>query len=312
MSFEKLNDLGRQKKPFLFISDFKAKNLIVIPLDELVDSDIEFKIDENYIKKNHTHKLKINPIPYDEYKTKFDKVIEEIKSGNTYLLNLTTQTKIKSKLDLKAIYKIVNAPYKIRYKNDFVSYSPEKFISIYDNKIHTFPMKGTIDASIDDAKNKILNNKKEMAEHVMVVDLLRNDLNMVSCNVKVKKFRYIKKIDAGQKKLLQVSSHICGDLQENWHENIGNILQKLLPAGSISGTPKKSTLDIIGDVENYNREFYSGIFGVYDGERLDSGVMIRFIQNTKTSLVYKSGGGITIDSNPQKEYKEMIDKIYLP
>jgi para-aminobenzoate synthetase component 1 len=205
-----------------------------------------------------------------------------------------------------------NASYKLRYKDEFVCFSPEKFVQIRDSKIHTYPMKGTIDASIPNAKEIILNNKKEMAEHVMVVDLLRNDLSIVSKNVRVESFRYVSEIEAGEKKLLHVSSHISGDLTDDWHEKIGDILSKLLPAGSISGTPKKSTLQIIDEVEGYERGFFSGVFGVYDGESFDSGVMIRFVQKTKDGYIYKSGGGITIDSDVKSEYNELLDKVYLP
>jgi para-aminobenzoate synthetase component 1 len=172
-------------------------------------------------------------------------------------------------------------------------------------------MKGTIDATIDNAKEKILTDKKEMAEHIMIVDLLRNDLNMVAKDVKVDKFRYVTKISAGDKKLLQVSSKISGKLENNWQDNLGEILKKLLPAGSITGTPKKSTVDIIESIEDYNRGFYSGIFGVFDGNSLDSAVMIRYIENIDNKLFYKSGGGITLDSNVALEYKELIDKIYI-
>jgi len=310
--WDKLNSLGKAKKPFLFISDFEAKEIFVIPTDELKDHDIEFSINENYKHNKHLHTLKKTPISYDLYKQKFDFVQEKIKSGDTYLLNLTSQTKIDTQLDLKEIFNISNAHYKLRYKDKFVCFSPEKFIQISNNTINTFPMKGTIDASIPNAKDIILANEKEMAEHIMVVDLLRNDLNIVAKNVKVKDFRYITKIDAGDKKLLQVSSHICGSLDENWHENIGNILKKILPAGSISGTPKISTLKIIKDIEGYERDFFSGVFGVYDGKSFDSCVMIRFIEKQNDGLVYKSGGGITLQSTPQDEYNEMLDKIYIP
>jgi len=85
-----------------------------------------------------------------------------------------------------------------------------------------------------------------------------------------------------------------------------------LPAGSISGTPKKSTIEIIEIIEEYNRGYFSGIFGVYDGEKFDSGVMIRFIEKTDDGYVYKSGGGITLDSNAEDEYNELLDKVYLP
>ena len=110
-----------------------------------------------------------------------------------------------------------------------------------------------------------------------------------------------------------MSSKISANLQNNWHENIGDILTSLLPAGSITGTPKKKTIEILNKVEEYDRGFYTGIFGFFDGENLDSSVMIRFIEiDKKGELFYKSGGGITCDSNVELEYQELLDKIYLP
>lgn len=310
--WDKLNRYGKLRKPFLFISDFEAKDLKVIPLDELKNYDIKYSIDENYIYKKHPYILKKTPISFETYKYKFDYVQEKIRDGDTYLLNLTSETKIETQLSLDDIFSISNAHYKLKYKDQFVCFSPEKFIQIKNNIINTFPMKGTIDASIPHAESVILANEKEMAEHIMVVDLLRNDLNIVAKNVSVDKFRFITKIDAGDKKLLQVSSHICGGLDDDWHGKIGSILKELLPAGSISGTPKKSTLDIIKDVEEYQRGFFSGVFGIYDGDSFDSGVMIRFIEKTDGGMVYKSGGGITLESDAKSEYKEMLDKVYIP
>ncbi|MCW8954145.1 MAG: aminodeoxychorismate synthase component I [Sulfurimonas sp.] len=312
MTFDDLNSLGKKREPFLFICDFKAQNLILIPISELEKNDVEFCIKENYIVKPHVNKLDKKAPDFIEYKKKFDYVMEKIKSGDTYLLNLTQPTQIKTPLTLKEIYNSANAHYKLRYKDEFVCFSPEKFIQIKDNKINTYPMKGTIDASYPNAKETILNNKKEMAEHVMVVDLLRNDISIVAKDVKVEDFRYVQTIEAGEKKLLHVSSHISGKVGADWHERIGDILKSLLPAGSISGAPKKSTLDIIEIVENYERGFFSGVFGVYDGISLDSGVMIRFIEKTKDGYIYKSGGGITLDSNAKSEYNELLDKVYLP
>ncbi|WP_415396666.1 aminodeoxychorismate synthase component I [Sulfurimonas sp. CS5] len=312
MTFKQINSLGRQRKPFLFISDFLAQNIEVIPLDELSLHNIEFCINEDYIHKKHKNFFKKDVIGYESYKIKFDKIIEHIKSGDTYLLNLTAPTKIYSDLTLKEIYSYANAHYKLRYKDKFVCFSPEKFIRIKGSKIHTYPMKGTIEASIQDAKNKILEDEKEMAEHTMVVDLLRNDLSIVASDVKVEEFRYVQKIDSGEKELLQVSSHISGNVGENWHEKIGDILKALLPAGSISGAPKKSTLEIIKNVEGYERGFFSGVFGIYNGEYFDSGVMIRYVEKTEDGYIYKSGGGITLDSDAKLEYSELLDKVYLP
>ncbi len=312
MGFDRINALAAEGIPFLTICDFLAKRVEVYTLDELQNADIEFCIDEAYFYKKHPHSLQKTPLLFDRYKQKFDAVIEKIKAGETYLLNLTQPTAIETSLSLREIYKLANAHYKLRYKDEFVCFSPEKFIQIKDNTIHTFPMKGTIDASIEHAKETILANEKEMAEHVMIVDLLRNDLAMVADGVSVEEFRYVQKIDAGEKELLQVSSHIYGTLEKNWQKNLGTILKKLLPAGSISGTPKKSTLEIIQDIEGYERGFFSGVFGFFDGKSFDSGVMIRFIEKRSNTLFYKSGGGITLDSNADAEYNEMLEKIYLP
>jgi len=93
---------------------------------------------------------------------------------------------------------------------------------------------------------------------------------------------------------------------------MGDILLSLLPAGSISGAPKIKTLEIIKEVESYRRGFFTGVFGYFDGEQLDSAVMIRFIEQNPNQLIYKSGGGITIDSNVSLEYQEMLEKVYLP
>jgi para-aminobenzoate synthetase component 1 len=312
MTFDDINLLASKRIPFLFISDFKAQNIKIIKLVDLKSEDIEYSISNLNQAKQFKNTFTKIPISFSNYKKKFDKVIEKIKSGDTYLLNLTQATKLKTNCTLKEIFTQSNAKYKLRYKDEFVCFSPESFIKIQNNTIHTYPMKGTIDASIDNAKEKILNDKKELAEHIMIVDLLRNDLSIVSNKVKVKKFRYVEEIEAGAKKLLQVSSHISGELDSLWRENLGSILNNLLPAGSISGTPKKSTLQIIENVEDYDREYFSGVFGIFDGKSFDSGVMIRFIQKKKNELIYKSGGGITLDSNPVDEYNELLDKVYIP
>lgn len=173
-------------------------------------------------------------------------------------------------------------------------------------------MKGTIDARIPDAEKKILNDEKETAEHYTIVDLIRNDLSSVAKGVRVERFRYIDRITTNEKVLLQVSSEVCGILEKNDLSDIGNLMFALLPAGSVSGAPKRKTTGIIAAAEGQDRGYYSGIFGIFDGLNLDSGVMIRFIERTASGYMYRSGGGITSFSTPSAEYQEMIDKIYVP
>ncbi len=310
MATADLNTLCSQSVPFFFISDFEGEHLSCYPLDTLADEDIEFAF--NAPGEVHHTELKKDPVDFESYRRKLLTVQEYIRKGETYLLNLTQPTPVISDLSLQEIFQRADAPYKLRYKDNFVCFSPEKFIEIIDNKIYTYPMKGTIDASLPNAEKTILNDEKEMAEHLMVVDLLRNDLGIVANTIRVEKFRYIDKIKAGEKSLLQISSKISGVMPDNWKGRIEEILKALLPAGSISGTPKKRTVEIIKEVEGYDRGYFTGVFGYFDGSNLYSAVMIRFIEMTGTGLIYKSGGGITIESVAEREYEEMLDKVYIP
>ncbi len=309
--FARLNEYGKKRKPIFFAIDYEGKNWI------FEDEGVEFKLEDfqNYKTTKNYKKSKIKNylhVSFDEYKKALKRVKKEIKKGNTYLLNLTFETKLEGDIDLESIFHNANAPFKLHVKDRFACFSPERFIKIKNNKISTYPMKGTIEASIPHALERILANQKEMSEHTMVVDLLRNDLGIVGSNIRVEKFRYTDKINAGKKELLQVSSKITADLEADWHDNLGDIIQKMLPAGSITGTPKRKTIELIKEIENYERGFFTGVFGYYDGESFDSAVMIRFIEKKDSGYVFKSGGGITIESDELSEYEEMKDKVYLP
>lgn len=313
--FSQINKLSKARTPFLFITSFEQDKIFAKPLDKL-DDGIFYKLEDwrNYPLKKRTKDFTFSksPVDFNTYQKALNEVLEEIRSGNTYLLNLTFRTPVESSFTLKEIFTYAKAKFKLYFKDEFICFSPERFVEIKENTIATYPMKGTIDANLPDAKESILADEKEMAEHVMIVDLMRNDLGIIGSNVKVEQFRYVEKIKAGKKELLQVSSKITATLPSNWKDNLGTLLSQILPAGSISGTPKKSTLNIINHIENFDRGFYTGVFGVFDGESLRSGVMIRFIEQENGKFFYKSGGGITIDSDAKSEYEELIDKIYLP
>ena len=174
-------------------------------------------------------------------------------------------------------------------------------------------MKGTIDATLPDARRRILDDPKETAEHATIVDLIRNDLSIVATEVTVTRYRYIDELLTHKGALLQVSSEIRGRLVRNWQAEIGDLLFCLLPAGSITGAPKKKTMEIIAEAETYERGFYTGVMGYFDGNSLNSAVMIRFLERQGDgSLVFKSGGGITSQSDLASEYDEMKQKVYVP
>ncbi len=151
-----------------------------------------------------------------------------------------------------------------------------------------------------DFKNKDLNNKVKINPFLRVP------------NIEITKYRYIDKIKTNKNEILQTSSEIKGKLPNDWKENFGESLIKLLPAGSISGAPKKKTVEIIKNVELCERGYYTGIFGIFDGENLDSAVSIRYIEQQNNKMFFRSGGGITSQSNIDDEYNELIQKIYIP
>lgn len=313
---EKVNAYAKQRIPFVLFIDFEMQYPVVYTLDELHMENIEIVFPTFQTKKKQVARKKIlltkKPISLAEYRIQFKKVKQNLLYGNSFLTNLTCRTAIELNANLDEVFNAVKAKYTIKYKDEWVCFSPETFIRIENGIISSYPMKGTIDASLPNAVATILSDQKELAEHYTIVDLIRNDLSMVATEVEVKKFRYIDKIISSDKCLYQVSSHIEGKLPHNYLEHLGDMLFALLPAGSISGAPKKKTLEIIHETENYTRGFYTGTAFYFDGQNLDSCVLIRFIEKNEGGFVYKSGGGITIHSEVEKEYQELIDKVYVP
>lgn len=314
---KKVNKLSSAGIPFLFLIDFEMEKPKIFTFEEAEKNKVFYNIKgfTNFTKntgKPNISKLDITPVSRKRYKKAIDLVKENINFGNSYLLNLTFPTKISANNSLEDIFAVAKAPYKLLFKDQFTVFSPECFIRIKDNFIYSYPMKGTIDALIPNAERIILDDEKELREHYTIVDLIRNDLSIISKNVTVTKFRYIEKIKTNNKELLQVSSEIRGKLAENWKDNLGELLIKLLPAGSVSGAPKKKTVEIIREAEKQKRGYYTGLFGIFDGKNLDSAVNIRFIENKRSGLRYRSGGGITSMSDLDSEYNEMINKIYVP
>jgi len=313
---ERVNEYAKKRTPFLFIIDFESKKPFVCRLDKAAENGLIYDINgkTNAVNGQEGCNIELKYFPIDEslYIERFNSVLREINEGNSYLLNLTFPTQIEINVGLQEIFNMAKAPYKLLMKDQFVVFSPECFIRIKKGKIFTYPMKGTIDASIKDAEQILMQNKKEEAEHNIIVDLMRNDLSMVAKKVQVSKYRFVQKIKTHKNEILQTSSEIQGQLKEEWKDNLGGMLLKMLPAGSISGAPKLKTVQIIKENELVDRGYYTGIFGVFDGKHLDSGVAIRYIEKSDGKMFFKSGGGITSMSKAEEEYNELIQKVYIP
>jgi para-aminobenzoate synthetase component 1 len=311
-----MNKYGADQEPFIFIIDFEMKSPEIHKLNSL-PFGIKFstplissKLPEQIYTKEIS--LKKHPLPFTRYSEAFSIVSKNIALGNTYLLNLTFPTEIETDMTLEEIFYSSVAKYKLLYHNSFVVFSPEIFVRINNGVIKSFPMKGTIDASVRNAEKNLLDDVKEEAEHNTIIDLIRNDLSRVAYEVKVTKYRYVDRIKTGKSEMLQMSSEITGTLRDKYENHLGEIITGMLPAGSVTGAPKKETIKIIKGSENYERGWYTGVFGVFDGTSLDSGVMIRYIEKNGDKLFFKSGGGITYMSDSVREYNELISKVYVP
>ena len=249
-NFDVMDELSQQKVPFFFMIDFLMENVEIFTENEIkkIGLNIDFQNFKTEFKEQALPSeiiFETFPPSENSYKNGFDIVQNHLKKGNSYLVNYTCKTEITTNLTLENFYQISQAKYKVLYPGNWMFFSPETFIEIVDNEVFTHPMKGTIDADVENAAEVLRNSVKEKAEHYTVVDLLRNDLSMIADEVKLKEFQRIDFLKTKQKNLLAMSSEISGKLKPEFHGKIGSIMKKVLPAGSVLGAPKPKTLEII-------------------------------------------------------------------
>jgi len=312
-----MNEYGSKAIPFLFIIDFEGERPLVYRIDELEGKDIFFDIDGHGNGASPGSPppalyFESRPVPFPRYRDAFEEVQQYLRRGDTYLLNLTFPSEVNLNYSLRQVFDHSRARYRLYYRDQFVVFSPETFVQIREGRIAGFPMKGTISAELPDAAQRVLADEKEFAEHCTIVDLIRNDLSIIATEVEVERFRYIDRVETQGGALLQVSSEITGRVPVDYRARIGELLFRLLPAGSVSGAPKRRTLEIIRAAEGAPRGYYTGVFGCFDGRNLDSAVMIRYLERNGDQFYYRSGGGITALSGLEEEYEELIKKIYVP
>ena len=310
------NQLGKARQPFFFLIDFEQEKPLIMSVEEAVASGLFFAFD---CKKNAElpqptapFHFEMRPMPFAHYEQGFSLVQQAIQLGNSYLLNLTYPTQIEMNYSLVDVFAATSAKYKLYLRDQFVCFSPETFVRTQANKIYAYPMKGTINAEQPNALTTLMESDKEQTEHNTIVDLIRNDLALVSKHIEVTKYRYAELVKTHRGAIYQTSSEICGELAENWQAEIGTMLAKLLPAGSISGAPKVKTVEVIQQAEQGKRGYYTGVFGYFDGENLDSAVAIRYIEQINGQFWFRSGGGITAKSQLKEEYQELLEKVYVP
>lgn len=315
---QQMNQWGEEGRDFLFVIDYRQEHCLLSLLEEVDESEVLLSFPSYSNDGGKAGPLPeqvawtIIPESAESYHRKFDIVQRHLHAGNSFLVNLTGCIPVHTNLTLRDIYQHSRALYKLWIRDRLVCFSPEIFVCIEQGVIRSYPMKGTIDAAVPCAEEKLMADGKEAAEHATIVDLIRNDISRVADRVRVPRYRYVDVLQTHRGKLLQTSSEIEGHLAAGYQAHLGDILFAQLPAGSITGAPKRKTLEIIEEAEDYERGFYTGVMGIHKDGKLESAVMIRYVEEVDGQLYFKAGGGITSRSRWEDEYEEMKQKAYVP
>jgi len=253
----------------------------------------------------------------EEYLQKVKKIQDYIVKGDVYEVNLTQQISGDFKGNpfslFKQLFLVNDAPYSCYFnlgKIKIISNSPEMFLKVNKKQIETRPIKGTISRSIDPEKDQqnrltLLNSEKDQAELFMIIDLLRNDLGKIA-EIGTVKVRNVKKLEP-----FKNVYHLVGIVEailDNKYDYI-DLIKATFPGGSITGCPKIRSMEIIDEIETFTRNLYTGSIFIINQEYLNSSIVIRTAIINEDNIFINSGGAITIDSDPEDEYKEMQTKI---
>ncbi|AQQ09302.1 Para-aminobenzoate synthase component 1 [Sedimentisphaera cyanobacteriorum] len=230
----------------------------------------------------------------------------ELEAGRTYQVNYTTSVDFNFFgcplaffiHSLKTQPTAYNTIIKLQDRY-IISATPELFFCAEGRSIYSRPMKGT--CRLEQGEDFLRNDEKNVAENVMIVDLLRNDLNRICDNVHVPELLEVEEY----KSLYQMTSKICGTLRE---KSFLKIIEALFPCGSITGAPKKSTMDIIRRVESSSRGLYTGSIGLNSKDRMLHAIAIRTVEIENGKARMGAGSGITVCSEPAEEYEETLLK----
>ncbi|MDC0230529.1 anthranilate synthase component I family protein [Aureispira] len=187
--------------------------------------------------------------------------------------------------------------------------SPEAQLVVRDKKAMLMPIAGTYKRTGNIQKDKknataLLNDPKENAEHVMLVDLARNDLNRHTENVTVTQYKEVHFYSH----VIHLVSKVEGNLDES--VNVFQVFGDTFPAGTLSGAPKYKALQLIDQYENQNRGFYGGAIGIFNPKgQLNQAIVIRSFMSRQNCLYFQAGAGIVIGSNEEKELQEVNNKL---
>lgn len=251
---------------------------------------------------------------HEEYIQSIKQCQEYIRRGDIFQANITMRYHGRYHGDPFLVYEelreITPNPYfaYFDFENPLISTSPESFLRVYDQTVESRPIKGTVRCVIDgvDQGDFLMGSKKNIAENVMITDLIRNDIGRI-CKigtVDVPKLCHLKEFN----NLYHLETLVTGQIKESI--KLSDILKANFPGGSITGAPKVRALEIIDELESADRGPYCGTIGFF-GENgyINTSIGIRLIYFDKENYYVHAGGGIVAKSDQEDEYEELVLKI---
>ena len=254
-------------------------------------------------------------------KEKFCRMVEKakrhIREGDIFQIVLSNRLSAPFEGSLLNTYRVLRtinpSPYMFYFSGTDVEVagaSPETLVKLENGVLHTFPLAGTRPRGKTEEEDKaleaeLLADKKELAEHNMLVDLGRNDLGKISKfgTVKVEKLHSIERFSH----VMHIGSTVRGEISEN-HDAL-DVIEAVLPAGTLSGAPKIRACQLIEELENNKRGIYGGAIGYIDFTgNMDTCIAIRIVYKKNGKVFVRSGAGIVADSVPEKEFEECLNK----
>ncbi len=240
------------------------------------------------------------------------KIRKWISEGRFYQVNLTAAFKASFLMDSLQFFLTMNSHFSGDYKcylpssvatsdHSVISFSPELFLEKKGNVLRTAPIKGSISIQ-ENAEINLMKNKKEDAELSMIVDLLRNDFNSLETKSSAQVTQHRQLMN------LNYIHHTYSEVQITTEKKLPFILEHVMPGGSISGCPKQESLIAIQELEPHRRQAYTGTIGWWNKNEFKLNVTIRTFVQTENTYLYYAGCGIVYDSDPEKEFAELINK----
>ena len=304
-----------EKGPLMGFSSYKTLNSNPLPFIKSYSSSLykPFLYNER------------NLLSKEAYLESFTAIKNAIQEGNTYQVNLTFPKSFQFEGNLFELYLSLCSEQKVKFGGYFefpsltaLSFSPELFFEKKADLCTLRPMKGTLlkkDLSYKNAKAIFATDEKNKAENLMIVDLMRNDLTKISQVGSVRVPQLFS--TESYKTLYQMTSTIKSTIKPNF--SLKTILKNLFPSGSITGAPKKRTMEIIQGQEPFSRRLYTGALGFLSLDRMIFNIPIRTLysfhnpsipsnEKEKKRLIFGTGSGITYLAQPEEEYEECLSK----